>query len=79
VALQVPALAKLPFALPFWALSFPLAAITTASFRYADLAQSDAHRLLGMGLLALLVLTIAGLSLRTIQAALAGEICQPEG
>lgn len=78
VALQVPALARLPFALSFWALSFPFAAITTASFRYAALTGSDAHRLLGYALLAGLVATIAGLLLRTARAALAGEICQPE-
>lgn len=78
VALQVPALARLPFALSFWALSFPLAALTTASFRHAALSGSGFHQGLGMVLLGLLVVTIAGLILRTIRAALAHEICQPE-
>lgn len=38
VAIQLPALLRLPFAMSFWALSFPLAALTTATFRYAALA-----------------------------------------
>jgi tellurite resistance protein len=78
VALQVPALAKLPFALSFWALSFPLAAIATASFRHAALTGSGFHRGLGLALLGMLLLTIAGLIVRTIRAAMAHEICQPE-
>ncbi|WP_108483508.1 SLAC1 anion channel family protein [Oceaniglobus ichthyenteri] len=78
IALQIPALAKLPFALSFWALSFPLAAITTASFRYGALVDSGFHRALGYGLLVVLVLTILGLIARTIRAAMANEICQPE-
>lgn len=78
VALQVPALAKLPFALSFWALSFPLAALTTASFRHAALTGSGFHRGIGLLLLGTLLLTIAGLVVRTIRAAMANEICQPE-
>ena len=78
VAIQVPALLKLPFALSFWALSFPLAALTTASFRFAALAGSGMHRVLGLALLALLVLTIAALLLRTARAAVAGQICVPD-
>ena len=78
VAIQVPALLRLPFALSFWALSFPLAALTTASFRYAAVTGSDSHRILGVALLVLLALTIAGLLLRTARAAAAHEICLPE-
>ncbi|WP_186398227.1 SLAC1 anion channel family protein [Stappia sp. P2PMeth1] len=78
VAIQVPALLRLPFVLSFWALSFPLAAITTASFRFAALTGSDLHRGLGLVLLALLVLTILALAVRTARAAIAHQICQPE-
>ncbi|TNF21305.1 MAG: C4-dicarboxylate ABC transporter [Rhodobacteraceae bacterium] len=78
VAVQVPALLRLPFAMSFWALSFPLAALTTASFRYAALSGSGAYRMAGLVLLVLLIGTIAALSVRTIRAAMAGEICQPE-
>ncbi|WP_292286007.1 SLAC1 anion channel family protein [Marivita sp.] len=78
VALQVPALVRLPFALSFWALSFPLAALTTASFHHATLTGSGFYHGLGLALLGVLILTIAGLIVRTIRAAMAQEICQPE-
>ncbi len=78
VAIQIPSILKLPFALSFWALSFPLAAITIASFRFADLAGSVLHRGIGFVLLALLVITIAVLTVRTARAAYADEIFQPE-
>lgn len=78
VAIQAPALLRLPFALSFWALSFPLAAIATASFRFAAITGSAPHRTAGYVLLALVVVTIALLVVRTIRAAMAREICQPE-
>lgn len=78
VLIQLPSLIRLPFALSFWALSFPLAAVTTASFRFAGLAQSGAHRMIGYALLALLIATIAALIVRTARAISAGQICQPE-
>lgn len=78
VALQVPTLLRLPFALSFWALSFPLAALTTAVFRYATLIGSDLFHVSGFALLGLLALTILVLGVRTIRAAVAGEICKPE-
>jgi tellurite resistance protein len=78
VALQIPALLRLPFALSFWALSFPLAALTTASFRFAALTGSGLHHLLEQGLLAVLAVTIAGLLWRTLRAARAGQICLPD-
>ena len=78
VAVQLPRIIRLPFALSFWALSFPFAAVTIASFVYAGAAESVAHRTIGAGLLAVLVVIIAGLVLRTLKAIVAGEICQPE-
>jgi tellurite resistance protein len=78
VLAQLPALLKLPFALPFWALSFPLAAITVASFRFAGLTGSAFHQGLGYALLGILTIVIAGLLLRTARAVWVGEICQPE-
>jgi tellurite resistance protein len=78
VAVQVPALLRLPFAMSFWALSFPLAALTTALFRHAALSGVEPYRLVALGLLGLLAFTILALGLRTIRAARAGEICVPE-
>lgn len=78
VALQLPALLRLSFALSFWALSFPLAAITVASFRYAQLEGSGMHLGLGYALLAGLVVTIAVLVIQTTRAAMSGALFAPD-
>jgi len=78
VAIQVPRILRLPFAMPFWALSFPVAALAIASFAYGREAGSDAHQSIGTALLVLLVLTVAGLVVRTLLAMARGEICKPE-
>src|SRR6056297_3335821 len=74
VAVQAPRLAALPFSLSFWALSFPVAAATVASFSHAALEGSGGHAVIGFGLLAVLVAVIAGLLWRTGQALLRGEL-----
>ena len=78
VAVQLPRIVRLPFALSFWALSFPFAAVTIASFRYAEMTGSGVHRLFGNALMAVLVIIIAALLHRTWRALRAGEICRPE-
>lgn len=78
VALQLPRILRLPFALSFWALSFPFAAVTIASFTFAANTGSMAHQLIGTGLLLVLSVIILGLLLRTWRAMRAGEICVPE-
>lgn len=78
VATQAPKFRKMPFALSWWALSFPLAALTIASFAYSGAASSVAHRGIGVALLGLLVCIVAGLILRTGLAIRRGEICLPE-
>ncbi|MHA6267889.1 SLAC1 anion channel family protein [uncultured Aliiroseovarius sp.] len=78
VVVQVPRLAQLPFALSWWALSFPLAALSIASFRFSQLDGSRGHQTAGVVILVVLVVVVAGLILRTGQAIARGEICQPE-
>jgi tellurite resistance protein len=78
VATQAPKFRRMPFALSWWALSFPLAALTIASFGYAEAVSSPSHRIIGVGLLALLLAVVAGLILRTALAIRAGTICLPE-
>ena len=78
VAVNLPRILQLPFALSFWALSFPFAAVTIASFRYAKMAGSAAHIWIGAGLMGVLLVVIAGLVWRTLRAIRAGEICVPE-
>lgn len=78
VVAQVPKLARLPFALSWWALSFPLAALAIASFRFAALEGTQAHLVIGFGVLAVLGLVVIGLIGRTGLAIARGEICRPE-
>jgi tellurite resistance protein len=78
VLTQASKLRGLPFALSWWALSFPVAALAIASFGYAHAAGSVAHCGIGTGLLALLVLVVIGLIWRTSKAVRAGQICVPE-
>ncbi|SEW18391.1 tellurite resistance protein [Aliiroseovarius sediminilitoris] len=78
VVAQVSKLTKLPFALSWWALSFPLAALSIASFRFSQLDGSRGHQTLGVLILIFLVLMVAGLVLRTGQAIARGEVCRPE-
>lgn len=77
-ATQAPRLRSVPFALSWWALSFPSAALTIATLRYADLTQSSGHRVAGLVLLAGLVTLIAGLLIQTGRAIVRGDIFQPD-
>lgn len=78
MAVQLPRILRLPFAMSFWALSFPIAALTIATFLYAERTGSDLHERLGTAFLAVLAVVIVGLVGRTIAGILRGEICQPE-
>lgn len=78
VATQVPKLLRLPFAVSWWALSFPVAALTLASFRYGEMTGNQFFAGLGFGLLALLAVIILALLWRTAKAIVAGQICVPE-
>ncbi|MFN3884405.1 MAG: SLAC1 anion channel family protein [Rhodocyclaceae bacterium] len=68
---------RLPFFLSTWAYSFPLAAITIATLL---MAERTAGFFVGLSWLLLGVLSVVLLllTLRTLQAALRGEICVPE-
>jgi len=68
----------LPFALSWWALSFPVAALSIASFVYGGLAGSGVHRLIGSVLAGALVPIIVLLIWKTGRAIAARKICQPE-
>lgn len=78
ILIQLPKLIKIPFALSWWAYSFPLAALTIATFLYAEKAQSASHDVAGLGLFGLLTLVIVGLLLRTAKAIANKQICKPE-
>ncbi|MBV7409876.1 SLAC1 anion channel family protein [Maritimibacter sp. DP1N21-5] len=78
VLAQVPRLVRLPFALSWWALSFPLAALAIASFLFARLEGTTFHLAAGFFVLLLLVVVVIGLGLRTILGLIRGEILQPD-
>ncbi|SIS77421.1 SLAC1 anion channel family protein [Phaeovulum vinaykumarii] len=78
VVVQLPRILRLPFALSFWALSFPVAALTIASFLYAETVHSQPHLMIATGLLAVLAVLIVTLVVRTLVAILRHEICHPE-
>lgn len=78
VAVQMPALLRLPFAMSFWALSFPLAALTTALFRFSAISGSHVHYIAALAMLVLLAGVIVVLGARTVRATVAGQVCVPE-
>ena len=75
---ELPKLVKLPFALSWWALSFPLAALTIASFLFARVAHTGFHLAVGYVGLVTVSLVVLGLIWRTGVAIARHEICHPE-
>ncbi|WP_298599571.1 SLAC1 anion channel family protein [Zoogloea sp.] len=69
---------KLPFFVSAWAYSFPLAALSAATLRMAELGAGAFFAYLGGGLLLLTSGVIGLLAARTVQATLRGEIGQPD-
>ena len=69
---------RLPFAICGWAYSFPLAAMTLASFEMGARTGTAFHHTLAWLLLAVLTAVVALLSVKTLMAAARGNICVPE-
>ena len=69
---------KLPFFVSAWAYSFPLAALSTATLRMAELGAGAFFAMLGGVLLILTTGVIGLLAARTVQAILRQEIGHPE-
>ena len=78
VLTQAPRFFRLPFALSWWALTFPVAALSVASFVFAHETGSYGHRLIGFALTVSLAFAVATLVVRTGQAIRAKQICRPE-
>lgn len=79
VLIQLPKILRLPFSLSWWALSFPVAALSVASFLYASLIPVPyAHMIIGFVALVALLIIIFGLLFRTGLAIARGQICRPE-
>lgn len=69
---------RLPFFVSSWAYSFPLAAITIASFAMHAQSGLVFHLWIGCALLALVSALVLFLAVRTVLAVRARSICQPE-
>lgn len=78
VLTQAPRFFRLPFALSWWALTFPVAALAVASFVFAHETGSQYHRIIGFALTTVLAFSVATLIVRTAQAIRAKQICRPE-
>ena len=72
----VPRIMKLPFGLPHWGMSFPLAALAALSLRLG--AQEPAMHAAGMTLLVIATIVIAVLTLATVRGLLQGTLLVPE-
>lgn len=76
---QARRIATLPFGIPHWGMSFPLAALAVLSLRLADTADGRWLQVPAVALLALASLVILGLSLATVRGLRAGTLLVPEG
>jgi tellurite resistance protein len=75
-ALLAPRIARLPFAVPHWGMSFPLAALAALTLRLA--APGTALAGLALALLALATLVITALTLATLRGLRDGSLLAPE-
>lgn len=75
---QLPRFARIAFAISWWAYSFPIAALTVATYIYAEKTASTPHLYVAYGLTAVLGALIALLVSGTARAVIRGDICKPE-
>ncbi|WP_119422163.1 C4-dicarboxylate ABC transporter [Desertibaculum subflavum] len=70
---MAPRIAQAPFGVPWWAMSFPSAALAAAALRYAEIYPSAGIAWLAISLLALATALIAFLAMRSLAALRRGE------
>lgn len=75
---QATRLHRVPFALPYWAYTFPLAAASAAAIAMAGAQPGRGYDAIAIALLGLTTLVLAAVSSLTLRAAARGEICAPE-
>jgi len=78
LVLNAPKFLKLPFFISGWAYSFPLAAMTLASFRMGQESGLFAYIALAWVLLAALSVIVINLIYKTIKALVSGQLLAPE-
>jgi tellurite resistance protein len=75
---QIPSLRSLPFGMPHWGMSFPMAAFTILTLRLAALSDCGWLVLPGYALLAVTSLLVLWLSFATLRGLLNGSLLAPE-
>lgn len=75
---QIGRLHRIPFALPYWAYSFPLAAAAAAAVAMAGSRTSVVYDLVAIALLAATTVLVALVGALTLRAAARGQILVPE-
>lgn len=78
VAVQTPRLARARFFLSWWAYSFPLAAVTIASWVMYERTNAAPFLVIATVLLTAVTIVVTGLVVRTLLAIANDEICRPE-
>ncbi len=77
VLVLAPRLLRSPFSLAWWAFSFPIAAWSSATLKYAAATGSQFHLQAGRVLFVAVAAMTALLTLRTLHAALRGDLTRP--
>ncbi len=78
VLAQAPMLARVPFGVPWWATTFPLASASAIATAAAGRLPGPAYDVLAVALLALATLVVTAVAALTVRAALRRQICVPE-
>lgn len=78
LAVQFRHFLRLPFFLSSWAYSFPLAAVTTASWLMSEKSAQPGMQWVALILLAVMSLIMALLIIKTVIAVIRGQICVPD-
>lgn len=78
VLARLSVLVRLPFAMPWWAYTFPMGALTVAALSHAERTESIGYDALAWALLAATSALVAAVGLLTVRAMARHEICVPE-
>ena len=78
LAAQVGRLRAIPFALPYWAYTFPLAAASAAAIAMAGARPQAAYDVVAVLLLTVTTALVGYVLVMTLRAVAAGRICVPE-
>lgn len=78
VVSRLPVLLRMPYAVSWWAYTFPLAALSSALLVTARVSGGAGYRWGGLAVLAGLSVLVAGLAARTGTAMARHEICRPD-